>query len=219
MSERTSTDFAIEFAEYLAKGAEQFIEAVNALAMAEEALENDAGEGLEAKVSEAREVCTEHLAGLRNDIHQFRSRRDRAAREKQEILGRQQAEVPQLVAVAGATPGTWFVRKRERDGELLDCFVAAPDCQGMAYDAEILGDDEYREESGGVARKLADCTLIVQAVNAYRTVRQQPQGSTATFGALMAKTAECNKLKQALELACSLLTDEQAAAVAAAMPS
>lgn len=71
-------------------------------------------------------------------------------------------------AAAESTPGDWFVRKRERDGEVLDCFVAAPDCQGMPYDAEILGDDEYREESGGVARKLADCVLIVNAVKAYR---------------------------------------------------
>ena len=39
-----------------------------------------------------------------------------------------------------------------------------------------------------------------------------------TFGALMAKTAECNKLRLALELACSHLSDEQAAQVAAAMP-
>lgn len=63
-----------------------------------------------------------------------------------------------------ATPGPWFVRRLERDGELRDCFVSAPDCQGFAYDAEILGDDEYRDD---LSRKLADCELIVAAVNAY----------------------------------------------------
>jgi hypothetical protein len=66
-----------------------------------------------------------------------------------------------------ATPGVWFVRKLERNGELLDCFVAAPDCQGLPYGAEILGDDEYREDTG-ITRKLADCELICKLVNAYR---------------------------------------------------
>lgn len=83
-------------------------------------------------------------------------------------------EAQQPVASDKATPGRWFVRKRERDGVTMDCFVAAPDCQGLAYDAEILGDDEYRD---GIERKLADCELIVAAVNAYRAapVAQQPQ--------------------------------------------
>lgn len=70
------------------------------------------------------------------------------------------------------TPGLWHVRKREVDGKLRDCFVAAPDCQGLAYDAEILGDDEYRgtaeDPDAGMRRKLADCELIVAAVNSYR---------------------------------------------------
>lgn len=64
------------------------------------------------------------------------------------------------------TPGPWTVRRREHQGELLDCFVAAPDVNGFPYDAEILGDDEYRSENAagldmpGLERKLADCTLI-----------------------------------------------------------
>lgn len=82
----------------------------------------------------------------------------------------------------GSTPGLWFVRKRERDGELLDCFVAAPDCQGLPYGAEILGDDEYREDTG-ITRKLADCELIVKAVAAYRAAPTQAGAGDAKGGA------------------------------------
>lgn len=60
------------------------------------------------------------------------------------------------------TPGEWFVRTREVQGETVDCFVAAPPTNGMPYDAEILGDDEYREDDG-MARKLADAHLIAAA--------------------------------------------------------
>ena len=53
-----------------------------------------------------------------------------------------------------ATPGPWEVRVRRvdrNDGEeIVDCFVQAPDVNGYAYAAEILGDDEYREHSGGI---------------------------------------------------------------------
>lgn len=61
------------------------------------------------------------------------------------------------------TPGPWSVRKREMGGHLNDCFVTAADVNGYPYDAEILGDDEYHEQSGGIARKLADCNLIAAA--------------------------------------------------------
>lgn len=63
------------------------------------------------------------------------------------------------------TPGEWRVRvRRSRDGsnEIVDCFVTAPDVHGYAYDAEVLGDDEYRE-ARGLERKLADCKLIAAA--------------------------------------------------------
>jgi len=63
------------------------------------------------------------------------------------------------------TPLPWFVRELSRDGEMQDCFVAAKDVNGFAYDAEILGDDEYRE--GAIERKFADCNLIVRAVNCH----------------------------------------------------
>lgn len=70
-----------------------------------------------------------------------------------------------------STPGPWWVRKPERYGEVVDAFVCAPDVQGFAYDAEILGDDEYRDEKSdgsGLRRKVADCELIVRLVNEHR---------------------------------------------------
>lgn len=65
------------------------------------------------------------------------------------------------------TPTPWRVRSPERNGEIADHFVIADDVNGYPYDAEILGEDEYRDQSGGLARKLADCNLIVTAVNAF----------------------------------------------------
>jgi len=67
---------------------------------------------------------------------------------------------PPNTSERGWTKGEWRVRKREVDGELVDCFVTAPDVNGFAYDAEILGEDEYRD---GIERKLADCQLIAAA--------------------------------------------------------
>jgi hypothetical protein len=65
------------------------------------------------------------------------------------------------------------------NGELRDCFVAAPDCQGLAYDACILCDDEYHD---GVGRKLADCELIVAAVNQHRAaLAAAPQAPAAPW--------------------------------------
>lgn len=86
------------------------------------------------------------------------------------------------------TPGSWYVRKREVDGKVRDCFVAAPDCQGLAYDAEILGDDEYRgteeDPDAGIRRKLADCELIVAAVNSYRATVSDAVRRLKVHGAL-----------------------------------
>lgn len=73
-------------------------------------------------------------------------------------------------ATAKFTPGPWEVRRYERDGELHDVFVQAPDVNGYAYRAEILGEDEYREQSGGIARKLADASLIAAAPDMYEAL-------------------------------------------------
>lgn len=58
------------------------------------------------------------------------------------------------------TPGPWSVRTRKQDGEIVDCFVTAPDVNGFAYAAAILEDDEYRD---GIERRLADCNLVAAA--------------------------------------------------------
>lgn len=74
------------------------------------------------------------------------------------------------VPAQGGTPGPWRVRKRTNDvGEVLDCFVTAPDCQGRAYDAHILGDDY-----DSIDLKLADAELVVAAVNAFRATATHP---------------------------------------------
>lgn len=83
-----------------------------------------------------------------------------------------------------STPGEWFVRY---NADKTDCFVAAPDCKGYAYDAEILGDDEYTTTNAeydrgdldaGIKRKTADCELIVAAVKAWRASHgQAPAGA------------------------------------------
>lgn len=69
------------------------------------------------------------------------------------------------------TPGPWKVRTRTCDGELAGCFVEAPDVNGFAYAAEVLGDDEYRDHSGGMDRRLADCKLVAAAPDLLDAVR------------------------------------------------
>lgn len=69
---RTPQDYAIEHAEYMAQGAEHFIDASNALAFARETQD-------EAQIEACGEVETEARCGLRVLIYEFRKRRDRAA--------------------------------------------------------------------------------------------------------------------------------------------
>lgn len=75
--ERSPADYAIEHAEYLAKAAERFIEAVVAMAVADYEHEGTAED--EARVDAASEAVGEAQGALRNCIYEFRKRRDRAA--------------------------------------------------------------------------------------------------------------------------------------------
>lgn len=72
-------DKAVEFAHYLAKGAERLIEAVNTrdaiLMRIEEGEETE--EDLEAALADAHEAVSEFTQGLRGDIYEFRKRADR----------------------------------------------------------------------------------------------------------------------------------------------
>jgi hypothetical protein len=73
---------------------------------------------------------------------------------------------------AGVVEG-WKVReRRNREGELLDCFIEAPPEGDMAYALEVLGDDYTGY--GGVERKLEHCQLIVSLVNAAAPSPAQP---------------------------------------------
>lgn len=62
------------------------------------------------------------------------------------------------------TPGPWRVRALQRNGVITDCFVAANSVQGLPYDAEILGDDEYIDD---MDRKVADARLIAAAPDLF----------------------------------------------------
>lgn len=70
---------ALEFAEYMAKGAEQFLNAANEYAGAIQALED--GESIPGSVMEQREqALSEFATGLRSGIYEFRKRAARAGK-------------------------------------------------------------------------------------------------------------------------------------------
>lgn len=59
----------------------------------------------------------------------------------------------------------WVLReKRDRSGQLVDCFVEAPRAEGMAYGLEVLGDDYTGY--GDVEGKRKHCEFIVALANA-----------------------------------------------------
>lgn len=70
------------------------------------------------------------------------------------------------------TPGPWRVRKQERNGEILDCFVCADDVNGFAYEAEILGDDEYSHSENDIERKLADCAVVAASLELLEALEE-----------------------------------------------
>lgn len=160
MTDRTPTDFALEFAEYLAKGAEELIEAVNALAMADEARENGDGDDLDDKVNQARQDCTEALTGLRNDVYQFRTRRDRAkAAGRPDLMAPAPAAVlplPVLQALRFYARGDHYHLDPDQD-DGFDSVSGEPD-NWLCSERE---DDTTMFENGGIARRV----LLGQPLN------------------------------------------------------
>lgn len=84
-----------------------------------------------------------------------------------------------------ATPGPWRVREHPA-GLDHGCFVTAPDVNGFAYAAEILGEDEYREQSGGMKRRHADAQFIAAA----REALPQLLDENAALRAALVKAVE-----------------------------
>ncbi len=82
------------------------------------------------------------------------------------------------------TPGPWKVRVRnDSSGDILDCFVSASDVNGFHYDAEIMGDDEYRDD---MERKKSDCDLIADAGTTYHATGLTPSELAAQRDELLA---------------------------------
>jgi hypothetical protein len=82
---RTPADYAIEHAEYMAKDAERLLEAMTEHAAALMAREEEGDPDTDADISslterceQAEQVLGESMGHLRNGIHEFRKRRDRA---------------------------------------------------------------------------------------------------------------------------------------------
>jgi hypothetical protein len=81
--ERTPTDYALEFAEYLAKRADQLIEAMNAQDEAHMALNELDDDDAEFEAADTAHVDAIHarvdqVRALRSAVYEFRKRRDRA---------------------------------------------------------------------------------------------------------------------------------------------
>ena len=72
---------AVEFAHYLAKGAERLIEAANARDLIQMRIDEgeETEEDLEVALADAQETVSEFTQGLRGDIYEFRKRADRIA--------------------------------------------------------------------------------------------------------------------------------------------
>lgn len=69
----------------------------------------------------------------------------------------------------------WKVReRRDRSGNLVDCFVEGPPAPGMAYGLEVLGDDYTGY--GDIEGKRRHCQMIVEWANAADGVREVPRG-------------------------------------------
>ena len=82
---RTPTDFALEFAEYMATGAEQLLASLDALSAAE-LVREETGED-DGDVHDARDDVWGNVSSLRSAIYEFRKRRDRIDSTEQRASG------------------------------------------------------------------------------------------------------------------------------------
>lgn len=118
LPERTPTNYALEFAEYMAIGAGRLLDAINAEDVALERLGDPAermtNEHVDEEAETARANRCELATGLRSDIYEFRKRRDRAI----ESLSRAPAEP---------------VEPSDPD----DCDAWCPRCEGSGEETEM----------------------------------------------------------------------------------
>lgn len=99
-NERTATDYALEFAEYLAKDAERLLEAMNA----EDALRlrrEESDDVSDDDMHDAAADRAEQIRAVRNGIYEFRKRRDRAAKARAAEMAQPAAPEP----LTGPLPG------------------------------------------------------------------------------------------------------------------
>lgn len=148
-SGRTNRDYAIEHAEYLAKAAERFIEAVCSHSQA--VMEHDEQDTMEtAKAADdAAESTGEAMTSLRSMIYEFRKRRDRAATPAGEPA-KQDAEKVECPTCYGN--GAIGQPEHPRDGATTVC----PQCDGSGEisspveqqpDPAMAGDDRAEFEA------------------------------------------------------------------------
>jgi hypothetical protein len=154
-AERTPADYAIEHAGYLATAAEELIHALDELGRVY-LLMQEAGEEDEEELSEAEEAISEARQTLRNRIHGFTTRRDRAlavraasvATAEPRKIGRVLAERPD-----GVLEALDVIRASEGLDGLMTVTVRAASVAGLAG-AETMPDgwllDDVREKEPGV---------------------------------------------------------------------
>lgn len=100
------------------------------------------------------------------------------------------------------TPGPWKAREMARNGEIRGYFVAAPDVNGFAYDAEILGEDEYRDEQTGMARWRADAHLAAAAPELLEMVKAfvSQHAKFGPWDELLGESEQTRSVNQAIAL-------------------
>lgn len=118
---RTPKDLAIEYAHYLAGDAEDALASLLNWQALKEAAEHADGDGPDASnraaVDEATERLSESIQGLREGIHEFRKRAQRAAVANDAAASWQPMEAGGLAAVRAAEGDLWLT-VRDRGGNV-----------------------------------------------------------------------------------------------------